>query len=214
MTDRLPDKSRAYPVTLPDGTHHQGTVFLNRAVDHPNWHVGDYTYASDFAPPKDWASHLAPYLFANGKEHLHIGKFCQIAHGVRFITSGANHAQDGLTTYPFPVFDPSQIADYQPDQRDTHIGHDVWLGYGAIICPGATIGNGVIVGAHAVVRGSIPDYAVVTGNPATPHKLRFDAQTIATLQELRWWDWPDATLAKAQSALSNGDLNALIAYRP
>ena len=207
----FPDPHRAYPITLPDGSDHAGTVFLNRVIDHPGWEVGDFSYASDFAPPQDWAAHLAPYLFGAGPERLRIGRYCQIAHGVRFITSGANHAMDGITTFPFPVFDPAQIATYQPDTRDTVIGHDVWLGYGAIICPGAQIGNGVIVGAGAVVRGTVPDYAIVTGNPARVVKMRFDADTIAALCALEWWNWPADRVAQAVPALLSGDLAALAA---
>ena len=76
---------------------------------------------------------------------------------MRFIGSSANHATDGLTTFPFAVLDPAAMTGYQPDTRDMTIGHDVWLGYGAMVLPGARIGNGVIVGAGAVVRGSIPN---------------------------------------------------------
>jgi virginiamycin A acetyltransferase len=196
-------------VTLPDGSDHKGTVFLNRVIDHPRFQVGDYTYASDFDPPQDWASHLAPYLFETSAEHLCIGKFCQIAHGARFITSSANHAMNGLTCFPFPVFDPAQIGSYQPDTRDTVIGHDVWIGYGALILPGARIGNGAIIGAGAVVRGIVPDYGVVTGNPATVVRKRFDAETIADLLALAWWDWPVGQIAQAEAALLSGDVEAL-----
>ncbi|MEM7318414.1 MAG: antibiotic acetyltransferase, partial [Pseudomonadota bacterium] len=59
----LPDPTRRYPITLPDGGTHPGTVFLNRAIDNPRFLVGDYTYASDLDPPSDWAGRLAPYLF-------------------------------------------------------------------------------------------------------------------------------------------------------
>ena len=52
------------------------------------------------------------------------------------------------------------------------IGNDVWICEGVIICPGSRIGNGVILGAGAVVRGDIPDYAVVIGNPGTVIKYR------------------------------------------
>ncbi|MEM8654792.1 MAG: CatB-related O-acetyltransferase [Pseudomonadota bacterium] len=205
----FPDANRAYPITLPDGSDHQGTVFLNRVIDHPAWEVGDYTYASNFAPVADWAAHLAPYLFGYGPEKLRIGRYGQIAHGVRFITSGANHAMDGLTTFPFPIFDPAQMATYQPDSRDTVIGHDVWLGHGAMICPGAQIGNGVIVGAGAVVRGTVPDYAIVAGNPAQVVRMRFSADDIATLITLAWWDWPADRIAAAVPALLAGDVRAL-----
>lgn len=46
------------------------------------------------------------------------------------------------------------------------IGNDVWIGMRAIIMPGVKIGNGVIIGAGAVVTKDVPDYAVVGGVPA------------------------------------------------
>lgn len=209
----LPDPNRRYPVTLPDGSEHTGTVFLSQVIDHPGFQVGAFTYASDFDPPDgpqpDWAQRLAPYLFPNSAERLIIGKFCQIAHAVRFITSSANHAMNGVTTFPFPVFDPAQMTSYQPDKRDTVIGHDVWLGYGALVLPGAQIGNGVIVGAGAVVRGSVPDYAIVTGNPATVTKHRFSQPDITRLLRLEWWHWSTDRITAALPALLCGDIAAL-----
>ncbi|MEO9573428.1 MAG: CatB-related O-acetyltransferase [Tateyamaria sp.] len=205
----FPDASRSYPVTLPDGLHHQGTVFLDQVINHPGWDIGAYTYASDFAAPSDWASHLAPYLFGAGPGGLRIGRFCQIAHGVRFLTAGANRATDGLTTFPFPIFDPAQIATYQPDTRDTVIGHDVWLGYGALVCPGARIGNGVIVGAGAVVRGEVPDFSVVIGNPGQVVKRRFSDEDCARMARLAWWDWPAERVELAVPALLAHDISAL-----
>ncbi|AAV96293.1 CatB-related O-acetyltransferase [Ruegeria pomeroyi] len=210
----LPDASRRYPITLPDGTDHAGTVFLNRVIDHPRFRAGDYSYASDFDPPADWAARLAPYLFATSAEMLTLGRFCQIAHGVRFITASANHAMDGISCFPFPVFDPVQMASYQPDRRDTVIGHDVWIGYGAMILPGARIGNGAIIGAGAVVRGTVPAYAVVTGNPGQVIRFRFDPDTVATLQTLAWWDWPTDRIARAEPALLSGDIDHLARLSP
>ena len=210
----LPDASRRYPITLPDGTDHAGTVFLNRVIDHPRFRAGDYSYASDFDPPTDWAARLAPYLFPTSAETLTLGRFCQIAHGVRFITASANHAQNGITCFPFPVFDPAQMTSYQPDRRDTVVGHDVWIGYGAMILPGARIGNGAIIGAGAVVRGTVPAYAVVTGNPGQVTRFRFDPDTIARLQSLAWWDWPPDLIARAEPALLSGDLAALAVLAP
>lgn len=214
MQGTFPDPTRRMPVTLPDGSAHPGTVFLARAIDHPNVHVGDYTYASDFDPPEDWAARLAPYLFPGGQEHLHIGRFCQIAHGVRFITSGANHATDGLTCFPFPIFDPATIASFHPDTRDTHVGHDVWFGHGAMICPAARIGHGALIGAGAVVRGTVPPYAIVTGNPGTVAGYRLPPEGVETMLELAWWDWPAQRIAEARPALMSGDLAGLRALAP
>lgn len=46
------------------------------------------------------------------------------------------------------------------------IGNDVWIGGGAIICPGVTIGNGAVIAAGAVVVKNVPNNVLVGGNPA------------------------------------------------
>lgn len=46
------------------------------------------------------------------------------------------------------------------------VGDDVWIGGGAILLPGITIGEGAVVGAGAVVTKSVESYTVVAGNPA------------------------------------------------
>lgn len=46
------------------------------------------------------------------------------------------------------------------------IGSGSWIGHGAVILPGATIGRNVVVAAGSVVRGEVPDHAVVGGAPA------------------------------------------------
>jgi acetyltransferase-like isoleucine patch superfamily enzyme len=46
------------------------------------------------------------------------------------------------------------------------VGAGSWIGHGTIILPGARIGRQVVVGAGSVVRGTVPDHAVVAGVPA------------------------------------------------
>ena len=46
------------------------------------------------------------------------------------------------------------------------IGDDVWIGGGAIICPGVTVGARSIIGAGAVVTRDVPEDVLVVGNPA------------------------------------------------
>jgi acetyltransferase-like isoleucine patch superfamily enzyme len=50
--------------------------------------------------------------------------------------------------------------------RNIFIGNNVFIGMNCIILPGSNIGNNVIIGAGSVVRGVIPDFAIVAGNPA------------------------------------------------
>jgi acetyltransferase-like isoleucine patch superfamily enzyme len=55
----------------------------------------------------------------------------------------------------------------------------VWIGAGAIVLPGVTIGKGAVVAAGAVVTSSVPPFTVVGGVPARPIKTIADpaAQT-------------------------------------
>ncbi|MFN3228408.1 MAG: CatB-related O-acetyltransferase [Asticcacaulis sp.] len=203
------------PIRLPDGTVVPYTVHLKAVLDHPRIEVGDYSYYSFFDAPQDFAGTLAPYLFAFSREKLVIGKFVQIAHGVTFVTSSANHPMGGFSTYPFRVFNPRTMDAYSDlPFADTVIGHDVWIGYKAIIMPGVHIGHGAIIGTGAVVTKDVPPYAIVGGNPAQVLKLRFDEAMIADLLELCWWDWPLDVIEAALPALERGDLDALKALRP
>lgn len=212
----FPSPQTRHPVILPDGSTYEGTVFLKTVVDHPRMEVGDYTYASAHVPPENWAFHLAPYLYPQSPERLVIGKFCQIADGVQFITASANHRYDGFSSFPFAIFeDMDRNRPSMPGAgRDTVIGHDVWLGQGARVLPGAQIGSGVIVGTGAVVGGVIPAYSVVSGNPGQVARRRFPDDVIAALLEIAWWDWPIEAISAAEAAICGGDLEALQATRP
>lgn len=212
MSSRFTDPGVLHPVILPDGTPHHGTVFLSVALTHPRIEVGAYTYASAHHPPGDWAAHLAPYLYPTSPERLRIGRFCQIAHGVQFITASANHRYDGCSSFPFAIFgggDPVGRPSMPEPGPDTCVGHDVWIGTGALILPGAQIGNGVIVGAGAVVSGIVPPYSVVAGNPARVVRRRFDDDTVARLEQLGWWHWPIEQILSAEAEICGGDIDAL-----
>lgn len=212
MHDSYPAPDTVYPVPLPDGSRHEGTVFLRPVIIHPRWQVGDYSYASAHKPPQDWAFHLAPYLYEFSPERLIIGKFCQIADGVQFITVSANHRYDGFTSFPFAIFGggPAAGRPSMPDPGpDTVIGHDVWLGQGARVLPGAQIGNGCIIGSGAVVSGHVPPYSIITGNPGRITRMRFPPEVVDRLQALRWWDWPIERILKEEAALCSGDMRLL-----
>lgn len=93
---------------------------------------------------------------------LKIGK--DVMMGPEVIILGGGHKYD-RTDIPMRL----QGA---PDTIETIIGNDVWIGTRAIIMPGVRIGNGVIIGAGAVVTKDIPDYAIVGGIPARILKYR------------------------------------------
>ncbi|MCW2872944.1 MAG: putative sugar acetyltransferase [Streptomyces oryziradicis] len=63
--------------------------------------------------------------------------------------------------------DPDQpIGRQWPRSAPVEIGSGSWLGAGAVILPGASLGRNVVVAAGAVVRGEVPDHVVVAGAPA------------------------------------------------
>lgn len=206
----FPSPDTLHPVRLPDGNPHRGTVFLKTAFDHPRFEVGDYSYASAHHPPENWVAHLAPYLYDFSPEKLVIGKFCQIADGVTFITASANHRMDGLSTFPFAIFTGDTQGPSMPGPGpDTVVGHDVWVGQGARILPGARIGNGCIIGAGAVVTGTVPSYSVIAGNPGRVLRRRFDAATVAAMEKIAWWDWPIEVIVAEEAAICGADLSRL-----
>jgi acetyltransferase-like isoleucine patch superfamily enzyme len=50
----------------------------------------------------------------------------------------------------------------------TRLGNNVWIGRGAIVVPGVTIGDHSVVGAGSVVTHDVPPLTLVAGNPARP----------------------------------------------
>ena len=122
-----------------------------------------------------------------------IGNYCSLAEGVS-IFAGGNHPLDFITTHPLKLF--LGIAEFDSWSSDcgdaaavTTIGNDVWIGHEACILSGANVGDGVIIGARSVVRGEIPPYAIVIGNPAQIIRFRFDEETISKLLTIKWWNW-------------------------
>lgn len=202
----------ANPVTLPDGTVLDNLVYLNQVIDHPNIEIGDYSYFNSFTPVEDWAGRIAPYLFSGAPERLIIGKFCQFAQGVLFITSSANHPMSGFSTYPFGIFNRETMAVFaqsHQESADTKIGNDVWVGHDAKIMPGVTIGDGAIVAAGAVVTKDVEPYSIVGGNPATLIRKRFETDIVKTMLEVKWWDWPVDKIQENLAAIAGADIVAL-----
>ena len=52
------------------------------------------------------------------------------------------------------------------DARPVEIGSNVWIGFGSVIMPGVTIGDGAVIGCKSVVFDDVPAYTVAAGNPA------------------------------------------------
>jgi phosphonate metabolism protein (transferase hexapeptide repeat family) len=132
-----------------------------------------------------------------------IGKFCSIAAMIRI--NPGNHPMHRATqahfTYRASAYFPgeSDDADFFAWRREHHctIGHDVWLGHGAIVLPGRNIGTGAVIAAGAIVTKDVAPYTIVAGNPARPVRRRFSETVEDGLMELAWWDWEHEMLRQA-----------------
>lgn len=172
--------------------------FLKNFITNPNIQVGEFTYYDDPSGMDDFASKNVLYHFDFVGDKLIIGKFCQLATGVKFIMNGANHGLDGFTTYPFKILghefaDLPLLSGYK---GDTIIGNDVWIGNDVTIMPGVQIGNGAIIAAKSVVTSDVEPYTIVGGNPALLIRQRFSDEIIQKLQALQWWNWSIEKIAR------------------
>lgn len=99
----------------------------------------------------------------------------------------------GITNHSTLNEKPAACAIPPTAAKTTTIENDVYVGHGAFIMPGVTIGTGAVVGACAVVTKDVPPYAIVAGSPATIKRFRFDEITIKRLLESEWWKYPPSS---------------------
>jgi virginiamycin A acetyltransferase len=182
-------------------------VFLRPLVQSATIEVGEYTYYDSYDDPLAFERDAVLYGF--GPERLVIGRFCAVASHVRFLMPGANHADRGPSTYPFGIFGAGwastmDVVMSAPSRGDTIVGHDVWLGYSALVLPGVRIGHGAVVAAASVVARDVPPYAIVVGNPARVVRSRFSEEDVERLLRAAWWDWPIALVTEYARTIMTG----------
>lgn len=180
-----------------------------------NIEVGEFTYYDDPNGPEHFAERCVLYHYDFVGDRLVIGRFCALAEGVVFVMNGANHAMSGFSTFPFNIFGHGweqgfDVTTWEAENRgDTIVGHDVWIGMGATVMPGVTIGHGAIVAARSVVTHDVPPYAIVGGNPARTMRMRFDERTVERLLAVAWWDWPVDRIGRNLDAIRGADIARL-----
>jgi phosphonate metabolism protein (transferase hexapeptide repeat family) len=132
-----------------------------------------------------------------------IGKFCSIAANTRI--NALEHPIERMTQHKVS-YRPNEYfrwlgveADFKArrQRKRVRIGHDVWVGHGAVILPGVRIGNGAVIGANAVVTHNVDAYEIMAGVPARRLRQRFLPEISERIEALAWWDWPVAKLADA-----------------
>jgi acetyltransferase-like isoleucine patch superfamily enzyme len=167
--------------------HNETRLHLARLARRYGFEIGAFSYGR----PK--------VRFPWSRARLSIGRYCSIAERVE-IFLGGDHRPDWISTYPFSGMrdlwpDAPETADFQTTRGDVVIGHDVWIGSGAVILSGVAIGHGAVVAARAVVTRDVPPYGIVAGNPARLIRLRFAEEIVDRLLEAAWWDLPPAAVS-------------------
>jgi acetyltransferase-like isoleucine patch superfamily enzyme len=94
-------------------------------------------------------------------QHVKIGRECVIADRVMFIDF-----DHGVVEVDRPI----RLQGIY--KRDVNVGNNVWIGYGACILRGVTIGDNAIIGTNSVVTKDVPANAVVGGLPARLIRMR------------------------------------------
>lgn len=123
-----------------------------------------------------------------------IGRFCSIGKAVILGVDGAAHPLDWVSTSPFQ-YDKNmhntlmQLPSYEVPPQKVIVGNDVWIGEGAKIMAGVTIGDGAVIAAYSLVTKDVPDYGVVGGMPAKIIKYRFSPDMAEAMLNTQWWQY-------------------------
>ncbi|GGB97380.1 transferase [Marinobacterium zhoushanense] len=117
-----------------------------------------------------------------------IGRFCSFGRQVTIGQDGRGHPLDWAST------SHELCVSHRPTPALTRIGHDVWIGDGAVVMAGVSIGTGAVIARNAVVTKDVAPYQIVGGNPARPIRPRFSPEVSEALLQSAWWQYPLAEL--------------------
>lgn len=180
-------RNPAKQVKVPIGSKLEAPSSLKWTEYHHSLELGAFSY------------HVSGYAFA-----ARVGRYCSIGEEVQI--GRQNHPMTWSSTSPSfylrdKFFDVGRgftgAEEFHKDNtvasgpatqvRVTHIGNDVWVGHGAYIAAGVTIGDGAVIAAKSVVVKDVPPFAVVAGNPAVIKKWRLQPELISPMLRSAWW---------------------------
>ena len=135
-------------------------------------------------------SFIGPYCSIGCYQEIRIGQNVMIAQAVAI--------QDNDHTFDrrdIPMVQQGLVC------APVEIGDDVWIGTGASIISGISIGCGAVISANAHVVKDVLPYQIVGGNPSKVLRNRFEDEIKDLLIELRWWDLPLADIKQIKREL-------------
>jgi acetyltransferase-like isoleucine patch superfamily enzyme len=177
-------------------------VRVGQALAHPLIRLARLTHLRAWAGPAVHAStQFDGPVQVNGRVALALGPHCRLGTGVHFDTPGGRIAVGShvrinagcvLVSYAsISIGNDCLIGEYVSIRDANHgtvpgapmrlqphrsapvvIGNNVWIGRGAVVLMGVTIGDGAVVAANSVVRRDVPANAIVGGAPAKLIRMR------------------------------------------
>ncbi|MGH2881643.1 MAG: acyltransferase [Solirubrobacteraceae bacterium] len=109
---------------------------------------------------------LGQEITISAYQHISIGRECIVADRVMMIDF-----DHGMVEVERPIREQGIY------KRDVDVGHNVWIGYGACLLRGVSVGDNAVIGTSAVVTRDVPDNAVVAGVPARLIRMRKTPRT-------------------------------------
>lgn len=174
--------------------------------------LGDHSYVGPYCDVVNSTCGRFTFLYGDIRvAEAEIAGFASIAKNAR-IGAEEHPFRERVTSHNFTYFTHSMYGMAPADDveylsrrhgKGPVLGYDVWVGHGAVIMAGVHIGDGAVIGANAVVTHDVEPYQIVAGVPARPMGWRFDRETIAALERIRWWDWTDEELKERMDELKD-----------
>jgi phosphonate metabolism protein (transferase hexapeptide repeat family) len=166
-----------------------------------------------------WDSELGDYSYIERHSeaiYARIGKFCAIASDVHI--NALEHPLERVSQHKITYRPNEYFAGAKLDKefrarrmaKIVEVGHDVWIGHGAVVMPGVNIGHGAVIAAGAVVTKDVAAYAIVAGVPARSLRWRFEVKISERIIALGWWDWEHDRLATAVEDMRMLDVEAFL----
>jgi len=160
---------RGQKISLGDNVVVEGSVTLWVDTESSSITIGDNSYLSSFC------------ILRTYDGWIRIGRNCTVNYYAILYGQGGLRIGNDVRIAPQVMIMPTNHIFEDPDVpirkqgikgKGIQIEDDVWLGVGAIVLDGVTIGKGSVIGAGAVVTKDIPPYSVAVGVPAKVVKKR------------------------------------------